>query len=199
MKQHLVVVFLIAVFTAVVAGNVTTQTGALTSVNVFTEDDTNNWAGIYGEVSGVQAVGGQNSIFEWGSGEARNIYFSEQEIDFEAEWKPGNSSLMEAEYPFLKNSTDGSGTFNNTTDLETVYQNQTIENIPAAFTSNSSGTPAWKTGYIYDGENGFFVGEIDSEKTSFNGKPANYQVMLPEDGSDSSPSSYQVWVELTEG
>jgi hypothetical protein len=186
-----------AVFTGLTAASVVTESGALTSLNVFVGDGTDNWAGVYGEVSGVQAVGSENPIFEWGSNEARYIYFSKQEPDFNADWSSGNKSLLLEEHPFLKNSTDGVETFNSSMNVSSIYQNQDLTGVPAVLTSNSTGDPHWKTGYLFDGSNGFFVGEVGDGK-AFDGKDANYQVLLPENGADGSATSFEIWVELVD-
>lgn len=180
-----------------VSANVVTDSGALTSVDVLEQDDTTNWAGIYGEVSGVQAVGSQNTIFEWGSTEARYIYFSDEEINFTSNWTAGNKTLLKKQYEFLENKSDGVNTFNGTMDVDSVYQDQAVNGVPSTRTSNSSESPYWKTGYLRDDSHGFFVGEVKSGE-AFDGSTANYQVLLPENGTDNSPTSYEVWVELVD-
>ncbi|MFT4867787.1 MAG: hypothetical protein ACI9LV_000391 [Candidatus Nanohaloarchaea archaeon] len=201
--MHLATAFLsfFVFFTAVLgfaSGDVVTDSGALTSLDVFWVESTNNWAGVYGQVSGVRAVGSQNPIFEWDSSEVNHIYFSEEAINFTSNWKPGNKSLLLNEYSFLGNKSDGVNTFNSSINIDTVYQENTIENVPAAMTSNSSGQPYWGTGYLHDGSNGFFAGEVD-EGEAFDGQQANYQVLLPENGTDQSATSFQIWIELSEG
>lgn len=193
----LIGILTVLILLTTVSADVVTDSGALTSIDIFSEDQTDNWAGLYGNISGVKAVGTRNTLFEWGSNEARYVYFSRSDIDFFSRWSAGNRSLLKSEYSFLENSTDGANTFNSSIEVDTTYQNNTIE-APAASTSNSSGLPYWKTGYLYDGSQGFFVAEVKDGR-AFDGSRANYQVLLPENGADTSPTEFEIWVELVEG
>ncbi|MFT4892545.1 MAG: hypothetical protein ACI8Z7_000325 [Candidatus Nanohaloarchaea archaeon] len=184
-------------FLGAVSADVSTDSGALTSIDVFVADPADIWTGVYGQVSGSQAVGSTNPLYEWDSGEARYIYFSQNQIDFQTDWEAGNISMMEENYPFIVNSTaDANKTFNSSMQVDSIYHSQVLD-VPAVYTKNSSGSSVWGTGYISDGSNGFFAGEV-REGAGFDGSDINYQVMLPENGNDGSPSSYQVWVELAE-
>lgn len=173
--------------------------GTVSEVNLNSLARSDNWAGVYGNASGRYLLGSSGSeLYSWGSSRGKYVYFDEDSIDFGSNWSPANLTYMNSEYPFLLNSTteEASVTFNRTVSVESVFQAGSVDNTVASHTFNGTGQPFWKTAYLTDGYDGFFTAIVD-DSTSYSGKPADYQAILPENGyASSEPTSFNVWIEL---
>ena len=157
---------------------------------------TDQWTGVYGNITSEYIVGKSRSpFFSWEFLEARYVYASRNGLDFQAEWRSRNKQDIRDSFPFLENSTESvDETFNTSHSLDSNFQNKTFDTV-AARTFNSTGRPYWNTMYLSDGNAGFFAGEVD-QGTSFNGEYADYQMILPEDGSESGGTEYGIYLEL---
>lgn len=156
------------------------------------------WTGVYGNVTSEYIVGQsqKSAFFSWGLLDANYVYASSSEINFTADWQSASHSNMITQYPFLENSSEPAlETFNTTTDLNSSFQSNNVSNTIAALTYDDTGTEYWPTVYLNDGTNGFFAGEIKEGK-SFNGLKSDYQMILPEDGSNTAGTEYNLYLEV---
>lgn len=158
----------------------------------------NNWAGIFGNVTSSYVVGDSNStFFSWEIVEGRYIYASSSDLNFSGTWKDSNVSEMESQYPFLANGTEEpEETFDTTGEVDSELISSPVTST-AAETFDGAGNPFWKTIYLNDGDSGFFATPVKANQEAFNGEIADYQMILPEDGfANSNGTEYSLYVEV---
>jgi hypothetical protein len=179
--------------------NITVEPGSVVQANISAANAfSDSWAGVYGNVTANYIVGTGNSpFFSWGLLDASYIYASPQELDFSSDWSSTNTSYLESSYPFLGNETERpEDTFNSTANISSEFQEDSVNDTLAARTFNSEGERYWKTLFLNDGDGGFFAGEI-ADGRSFNGMKADYQLILPEDGTDDQEgTAFSLYLEL---
>jgi hypothetical protein len=179
--------------------NDTIEAGRVMDVNLSAANAiSDSWAGVYGNVTASYVVGsGDSPFFSWGLLDASYIYASPQTLDFSSDWSPTNISYMESEYPFLGNGTERpEDTFDTTGNVSSDFQDSPVNDTLAAETFDEEGDPYWKTYFVNDGDGGFFAGEVVDGR-SFNDREADYQLILPEDGTDDQDgTAFGVYLEL---
>lgn len=171
--------------------------GNITHTSFFLNSTTYRWAGLFGNVSGNIVLGdaGSNSIFTW-SAEGVLVYAS----DTQPNWTnvvDANEADVVSRYSFLgENASDRyTETFTGASeDISSSVFSITSDYAPAF---SSGGTP-WKTYSLSDGVNIIFAGLVKPDGDfNYRGGISDFQMILPEGGHDSSPTTYNLYVELT--
>lgn len=184
-------------------GSLTVESGNIYNANVSTEQSTYHWAGVYGNATGKLVLGdsSSNKMYEW-SAVAKYVYFDD---DNSITW--GNLQIVtcgnvEGVYTFLSGASDDcDSTFTTTRNYDSSVTSDSVSGAIAAQTYDDGSTAYWYTIALGDGGTSdiVFVGEADSAgHNAYNGAFSNYQVILPEDGSngDTTTTTYYVWIEL---
>jgi hypothetical protein len=67
-----------------------------------------------------------------------------------------------------------------------------------AKTYNSTGGMVWKTYSLTDGTNIVFSGKVNHLGNAYDGETADYQMIIPEDGTggDVNPTTWRIFIEL---
>jgi len=176
--------------------------GNITEANITAEQSTYHWAGIYGNASGYLVLGDSNGykMYRWAA-QAKYVYFDDDSIINWGNFGNTSCAQIETQYAFLAGASDDCAhTFTTYRDFSSVATGDVVGSALAAQTYDGSGSPFWYTIALNDtvANDVVFVGEV-STGTAYNGATfANYQVILPEDGSngDTTPTPYYVWIEL---
>ncbi len=176
--------------------------GNITEANITTEQSTYHWAGIYGNASGYLVLGDSSGykMYRWVA-KAKYVYFDNESVINWGSLNATDCGTIDALYPFLSGASDDCAyTFTTTASFYSPATGDNVASTIAAQTYDGTGTPYWYTIALNDtvAKNVVFVGEV-STGTAYNGATfANYQVILPEDGSngDTTPTPYYVWIEL---
>lgn len=177
--------------------SLTVDVGTVTGAQLTGDLPADKWAGLYGNATGSHVIGDDSgSLFQWRTSPARYVYLDEDGINFFNNWSAGNKSLLRREYPYLDSSVEGADTLNSTLTINSSLQKSNISGAAAVRTLDGAGSPYWDTAYLYDGSDGFFAGVVEVTGTSFLGEEVDYQMMVPEKGSDGDPVSYGVWMEV---
>ncbi len=192
------------------SGTVGAWGGNVTSVNVVINSSTLRWQGFYGNVTGNLALGaGTNVLKTWNIGTLKGQVFVSTggDIDFTAL----NSTAVtlanvDSTFTFLSGAPDSAVNtgVNNTcnSDFNVSYYNVPFESKPCIKTQNSSGTAIWETVVLRDATTTtatdyVFVGIIRENQTSFDGTPADFQIMVPENAlGNVAPTNYYFYGEV---
>ena len=185
------------------AGSINVESGNIYLANVTGEQSTYHWAGIYGNATGTLVLGDSSSakMFEWNA-VAKYVYFDDDNSVAWGSLQAATCSDVETVYSFLAGASDScSNTFTTTRNFDSDVTTDSVANAIAAQTNDDTPTAYWYTIALGDGGTSdiVFVGEVDSAgHNAYNGDTANYQVILPEDGSDgdTTATTYYIWIEL---
>lgn len=168
------------------------------SANLVTNMSTYRWAGLTGNVTGNIVLGDSNSnqMFTW-SAVGRVVYASTAGT---IAW----GSLADAAVTDMPSYITGGADSDNYTQTFTgsvegfgsgIFDSLTSD---YAATYNSTGGAAWKTYSLKEGANLVWASTVVENGNDFRGNTADYQMLLPEDGTgnDAVATSYNLWVEL---
>ncbi len=204
---YLIAITVFLIHPATAQSEVNISSGEVRPANISSPNvTTNNWAGIYGNVSIEFTVGqNQNPFFAWTGLDASNIYATSQPLDFSSDWSAATLTDMTDQYPFLEPESAGgneagsaSSTFNYTDDFSSDFQQNHVNDTIAAQTYNEEGNPYWPTLYMNEEDGGFFASPIKSGK-SYSNVSADYQLILPEDGlGNENVTQYNLYIELSD-
>lgn len=183
-------------------GNVTTQAGATTQVDISQDTLTEKWAGFYGTVSGELVLGDAsgNNFYTW----TANDFSSSKVITV-----PGDNatptSIGSVSNPnnflgsgFDTGTDDANSTYNMTGDV--TVNDDTASSTALAKTFDQNGQAFFET-YLVENTNegGYpaYVAQGVSEQTGFDGSTnVNYQ-MLVGVGESSSEERFEFYLELS--
>ncbi len=185
------------------AGTVNVTSGHVYLANVTAEQSTYHWAGVYGNATGKLVLGdsSSNKMYEWDA-VAKYIYFDDDNSITWGSLQLVSCSDVEGVYTYLSGASDScTNTFTGTNNYDSTVTSDSVANAITAQTYDDSSTAYWKTMALGDGGTSdiVFVAEADSAyHGAYDGTVANYQVILPEDGSngDTTATTYYIWVEL---
>ncbi|MDK2849826.1 MAG: hypothetical protein PWP03_805 [Candidatus Woesearchaeota archaeon] len=184
--------------------SVNVTAGFIRSADLYAEMSTYRWAGLFGNVSGtiVLASGSglsADKMFQW-SANASVVFASEASSVAWSSLTNVNETQVLANYSFLGSGSDNyNATFNNVGTLNTNTVLGGSINANFANTLDNESNAFWKTFILGDGSNIVFAGVVEpAGHASFNSSIVQYQMILPEDGSngDTTATAYNIWVEL---
>jgi hypothetical protein len=184
------------------AENSSTEGGNIKEVDIVSQLPASSWAGFFGEVTGSIKVGDSDAIYDWQSAQGNYVYAAKDSIDFDSTWESAQQTELVGEYPFLdKAGTGASETFNESLDVDSLTQGSTVKDTAGALSLDGQGDRVWPTAFLSDGNDYFFASKVISDNSPefFNGEVGNdpgFQMILPENGDDSTATEYQVFVEL---
>ncbi|RME31300.1 hypothetical protein D6789_03100 [Candidatus Woesearchaeota archaeon] len=174
----------------------TQVSGNITHTSLFLNSTTYRWAGISGNVSGNIVLGdaGANALFTWSSSGIL-VYASEAQPDWNSVVDATKDDVVSS-YPFLGEGAPDNytGTFTGAPeDISSITFSITSDYAPAL---SNGGTP-WKTYSLSDGVNIIFAGRVKAGGDfNYRGRITDFQMILPENGQDTNPTTYNLYVEL---
>ncbi|MDN5328166.1 MAG: hypothetical protein PWP03_804 [Candidatus Woesearchaeota archaeon] len=179
--------------------------GAIRNADLTAEMSTYRWAGLFGNASGtiVLASGSglsANKMFEW-SANATLVFASTAGSVTWSSLAAATEAQVTTAFSHLNSGSDSyANTFTGSEALTTqTVAAGSIASAPYAITKDDTASDYWKTYALYDGANVVFAGlVVPAGHNSYNGTLSQYQMILPEDGTntDSNPTTYNVWLEL---
>ncbi|RME31954.1 hypothetical protein D6789_01085 [Candidatus Woesearchaeota archaeon] len=183
--------------------SISLESGNISEASLESNMSTYRWTGLYGNVTGNIVLGDSNSnqLFAW-TAQGRVVYASELATINWANLADADWAATETDYTFL-NVSGSADDYNNTFA-------GAAENIGSLIfttltsdyaTTLSSGSTTWKTYSLTDASGGtdiIFAGRVVQSGTTYNGETADFQMILPEDGTanDNTPTTFNLWVEL---
>ncbi len=178
--------------------------GAIRNADLYAEMSTYRWAGLFGNVSGtiVLASGSglsADKMFEW-TANGSVVFASEFGSINWASLSDANETEILANFSYLANGSDNyNATFlySGTLNTNTVLGGSITANY--ALTKDNESVDYWKTFALTDGANIIFAGVVEpAGHNSYNGTLSQFQMILPEDGTngDTAATAYNIWVEL---
>ena len=185
------------------AGQVTVEAGNITVANLDTNMSTLRWAGVFGNTSGNIILGDSdgNQLYVW-TAEGNLVYFANAAVEWTS-LQNANEAEVVAEFPYV----GGAIADNYTTTFTGATPANIGSNIFTTLESDyaetlSAGGNTWRTYSLRDGTGAFlFAGRVDVGNQAYDGSPADFQVILPDDGTGTSggtgtPETWDVYVEL---
>ncbi len=181
------------------AGNVDVEAGNITFVDLEANMSTYKWVGLFGNVSGNIELGDSDSniMFTW-TADGRVVYASEaNSITWSSLAALSDLSLIPA---YLKTgvSDNFTTTFAHNDDALDTGIFSGLGNTYYADSKDSSGADVWRTFAYGDGSHVVYAGEVQSGGDSYRGIAADFQMIIPEDGTnaDTTATTYYLWAEL---
>jgi hypothetical protein len=180
------------------AGTVDVTSGHIYRTELDTNMSTYRWGALYGNVTGTIVLGDDDDdrLFEW-TAAGRLVYASE-------DGTPSWATLADATVTDMSAYMEGAFTDNYTTTFDEASENigsGIFEALSSdfAYTYNNAGVDTWKTYSLKDGEDDLvWAGRVSEDGTSYKNTVADYQMIVPEDGTDGdeTATTYNLWVEL---
>jgi hypothetical protein len=170
------------------------QAGNITTANLETNMSTYRWAGLLGTVSGNLILGDSLNeiLFSWNA-KGQAVYASEAgTIDWSALAPAGNGDMP----VYL---TTGSDEYDETFNALETYQTGLFDIAGVNYaTTQSSGASVWKTYSLLSGTDLVWAGLIVENGDAYDGSTVDYQMIVPEDGTELNTvlTTYNLWVEL---
>lgn len=185
-------------FAAPAAGSANVEAGNITAANLDTNQSTFRWVGLLGNVSGNIVLGdaGSNTLFTWvASGNL--VYASAGTPDWSL-LNDGDEAEIVAIDTWLTGSAADNYTNTFTEASEPIGSNLFTISSDFAYTTNATGDNVWKTYSLEDGANTVYAGQVIEDGNSFDNSTADYQMIIPEDGTsgNTAATAYNLWVEL---
>lgn len=180
--------------------NVSVEAGNITQANLDTNVSTFRWAAVLGNVTGNIILGDDdnNHLYIW-TALGYVVYASEAATPTWGGTEGATQVEVVTAYTHLATDADAdsyNNTFTNSGILPTNILTITGGNY--ASTYDETGVEFWNTYSLYDGTNVIFAAEVDEDKESYKNTVVDYQMIVPEDGSneDTDVTTYNLWVEL---
>lgn len=183
------------------AGDVTTEGGNVSTVDLTGTDSTERWAGAYGDVSGTLVLaeaGDTEYMYNWtyDTGDGGEVCVSVAEnFDWTA-LAAANLTDLSSAWDFGDNADNVTETFD---DGEQTFEiaGQTISDVLLADTGGAD----YVTGAINDGagsaQNNFaFCVNITDESSNYDGETVDYEVIMPTDDGVDDEETYYFYLEL---
>jgi hypothetical protein len=180
------------------AGNISLTAGNVTRVTLEANMSTFRWVGLYGNASGTFQLGDSsgNALYTWGNAKGRIVYLSRANPTW-ATLADADIAAVTADFTFI----DGSAADNYTNTFVGASENigSGIFSLSSDYaTTLSNGATTWKTYSLTDGTNIIFTGRVSEDGTAYNGDSADYQMIIPEDGTggDETATEWKIFLEL---
>jgi len=185
-------------FPASTAGSIAVTAGHIYNASLDANMSTFRWAGVYGNTTGTIYLGDSASryMYSWAA-EGNLVYMSTAAAVSWTTLADATSTDVTTALPFLASGADSyASTF--TGVPESIGSNLFTVTSDFAQTYDNTATPIWKTYSLTDGTNLVWAGKVSPAGTSYNGEVADFQMIVPEDGSSAGAgtTTYYVWVEL---
>ncbi len=186
------------------AGTVSVTAGSIQEANLTAKQSTYYWAGLFGNATGQIVLGdnANNQMFVWNAVGVAVYAAVTNAIDWVNPWSTANCTDMDNSFTYLQNAHSDScaNTFTANDSFSSVATGQSVTNTSEAITNDNTGTAYWKTMIVKDANgNIIFISPVDQNgHAAYNGTTAEYQMILPEDGSNGNTQAtqYYLWVEL---
>jgi hypothetical protein len=171
--------------------------GNITAVNLASTMSTYKWAGLYGNASGSLRLGSAAAFVMYTWAARSNMIYAATATPNWVTLATSGQSGVEGNYTFLTGQgTDG---YNTTFIGAPELINSNIFPITAPYASTLSyGGLAWKTYALGDRTNVVFAGKVQQNNPAFNGKSADFQMIIPENGATGQETAtpWNLWLEL---
>lgn len=182
------------------AGSVSLEAGNIMNANLSTNQSTVRWAGLFGNASGTLRLGDAAgfTMYSWFA-LGRVIYATTSAAPVWASFADANEAAVVGAYSWL--TTGVSDAYDTTFDnVAEAFNSEIFEGLTSdyALTYDDTGAETWKTYSFTDGVNIIFAGLVSPGGTAYSGQPADYQMIIPEDGTDmdATPTSWDLYIEL---
>jgi hypothetical protein len=184
-----------------VAHATTLTSGNISQANLDTNQSTFRWAGLLGNVTGKIILGDSTSavLFNW-TALGNLVYASNVAAPAWGTLADANGAAVTGVFGYL---TGGAGVSDDYADTFIGPSQSIGSNIFTALnsdyaTTGTTGTSVWKTYSLTDGLNIVFAGKVVENGNAYTGEPADYQMIIPEDGTNANiaSTSWYLWVEL---
>lgn len=183
-----------------VSENASIHSGNSSQLNLTMQRNSYRWAGIFGNVTGTLVIGDadRNALYQWNA--QGNLVYATQGVPDWTNLSDAQTADVTSAFPYLDEP--------NSSDRYELTFTGATENIGSRIfsltsdyaTATSTGSTVWKTYSIMDSTNIIFVGRVNRSETreSFRGGTIDFQMIVPEDGSegDATPTTYNLYVEL---
>jgi hypothetical protein len=178
--------------------NISLTAGNITRVTLEANMSTFRWVGLYGNASGTFQLGDSsgNALHSWGNAKGRIVYLCKANPTW-ASLADANIAQVTADFAFI----GGSAADNYTNTFVGASENigSGIFSLSSDYaTTLSGGATTWKTYSLTDGTNIIFTGRVSEDGTAYNGDTADYQMIIPEDGTggDETATQWKIFLEL---
>jgi hypothetical protein len=177
--------------------------GSIRDANITSDASTIRWAGLFGTASGTLNLGDSNNkvMYTWPA--VGRIVYSVQTggVDW-GSLGDASAAQVKVQFPWLADAATADNydeTF--TGGSEPVDSDLFTVSSDYALTYDDVQAPTWKTYSLKDGNNKFiFAGVADQSGTgiAYSGERADYQIIIPEDGTqlDDTPTTWDLFIEL---
>ncbi len=184
-------------YTPQAAGTVSVEAGNTYRADLDANQSTYRWVGVTGNATGtiILSDSSNNVLYNW-TAQGLLVYASNAATIAWASLADATAADMPA---YL---TSGSDQYANTfTGAAESIGSQLYTALTSDFAStyDDTGAQAWKTYSLTDGTNLVWAGVVNpTGANNFRGDSVNYQMILPEDGTnaDTTAVNYYMWVEL---
>lgn len=186
--------------------SVDTDAGNITQVDLQANQSTMRWTAIFGNVTGDIKLGDADGdyIYNW-TAIGRVVYAS---VDATPDWANLEDALyadVTGALAYLADDTDADSydnTFSGDLTTDTLDSDMFTISSDYVDTYDSSQALTWRTFSLMDGggtaDDLVFAAEVQDGGDSYKGSVVDYQMLLPEDGTqgDTTLTTYNLWVEL---
>ncbi len=174
-------------------GNTTAEGGNITQVDLSGNSQSTHWQGFWGQVSGAIALQDASGdvMYNWSIGTmSGNVYISNASS---FTWSCARVDEDWCDTITGTGDDSCSNTFKDTTKTFTVAGTG-INNVNTTQTYNYSGSGTFDEGIINCSDEMVFVAEIYNNKNTFNNNAADFQAIVPVNGTVTRV--YYFWIEL---
>ena len=180
------------------AGQYNITSGNIYGINMTSVQNTYRWVGIYGNVSGtiVLADSTGKSFFNWSGAKGVLVYASNANS---INWA-GLTAASATDMPTWLNDTGATDNYQSTfTGASTNIGSQIFTTVSAPYAEPYPTASAWKTFSLSDGTNLVWAADVnDGGASTYNGQTAQFELILPENGTagDETTTTNYFWLEL---
>jgi hypothetical protein len=179
------------------AGNITVVSGNITMASLEANMSTSRWAGLYGNATGVLNLGDSSSnvMYSWDA--VGNIVYASIASPTWASLADANAANVTAAFAFINGALADNYTNTFTGAPESIGSG--IFSLSSDYaTTRSGGATVWKTYSLTDGTNIVFTGKVSNNGVAYNNQDADYQMIIPEDGTggDETATAWKLYLEL---
>jgi hypothetical protein len=175
---------------------VSLEAGNITQANVASNMSTFKWAGLLGNASGSLKLGdaSSNVMYSWNA--LGKLVYASRVAPAWATLADANAGDVTGAFAFLGAGSDAYAT-TFTGGSESIGSNLFTINSDFAQTLSSAAS-TWKTYSLTDGANIVFAGLVSATGTAYNGHTVDYQMIIPEDGTNGNQvlTAWNLYLEL---
>lgn len=176
----------------IVAETVDLEAGNILNADLNTNQSTLRWAGLYGNASGTLKLADSSefTMYTW-LALGRVVYASAVGAPAWENFADAAKADVVGIYDWLEPDSL-SDSYDNTFDnVAEPFDSELFEGETSdyALTYDDTGTPTWKTYSFWDTTNIIFAGLVDPQGTSYTGQLVDYQMIIPEDGTNQNDAA----------